>query len=121
MTASSVLIILLAFQIKHFVCDFPLQKFPYMYQNKGKYLHFGGILHALVHAIGTAIICELAGLPGWLVLADFIIHYHIDWAKMKLNNKYKLSPTNSENFWILLGFDQLLHQLTYIGMVWMLL
>jgi hypothetical protein len=36
----------------------------------------------------------------------------IDWAKMNAGNLYNLKPDNSEWFWILLGFDQLLHHLT---------
>ena len=34
---------------------------------------------------------------------------------------YNLKPDNSEYFWMLLGFDQLLHQLTYIGIIWIIL
>lgn len=31
---------------KHFIVDFPLQAFPYQYQNKGTYGHPGGLLHS---------------------------------------------------------------------------
>lgn len=105
--------------VKHFVCDFPLQAFPWMYRNKGTYGHAGGLAHAGVHLVGSA--CVLLALaPGflWLALVDMVVHYHIDWAKMNLGKRYGLRPDNSEWFWILLGLDQLLHMLTYVGMVW---
>lgn len=49
---------------------------------------------------------------------DGMIHYHIDWAKMNLNAKMGWGPTTHEQFWALLGFDQYLHALTYLGIVW---
>ena len=100
--------------IKHFICDFPLQATPWMYQNKGTYGHPGGVAHAVVHGIGTYFALGLV----WVAIFDVAIHYHIDWAKMNLNARYELKPDNSEWFWILLGFDQLLHMLTYIMFVW---
>lgn len=114
--------LILGLTVKHFVCDFPLQAFPWMYKNKGTYGHPGGLAHAGVHLVGSALVLW-AMAPGFisLALADFFIHYHIDWAKMSLGKRWGLRPDNSEWFWILLGLDQLLHSLTYIGMVWMIL
>lgn len=110
-------ILWLLFIIKHFVCDFPLQAFPYMYKNKGDYGHPGGALHSLIHMIGTfGIIYYVTSiLPLALVcsLIDFIAHYHIDWGKMNISRLYNLKPDNSEWFWIWMGFDQMLHYLTY--------
>lgn len=93
--------------IKHFICDFVLQ-YPRHYLNKGNYGKWGGVEHALIHGVGTALILGPA-----LGLLDFFIHYHIDWAKMNLNKHYGWTATTSEKFWTLLGFDQLLHLLTY--------
>lgn len=122
---TTMLCLLVAFQIKHFICDFPLQAHPYMYKNKGTYGHPGGIAHALIHGFGTMFLGIIFGLPftlwGMLVILDFVVHYHIDWAKMKLNNHYGWTPLTSEKFWILLGVDQLLHQLTYIWFIQIIL
>lgn len=52
-----------------------------------------------------------------LGLVDSIIHYHIDWAKMNLNAKMGWGPKTHEEFWWLLGIDQYLHALTYIGLI----
>ena len=58
------------------------------------------------------------GADAWVYgVVDAMIHYHIDWAKMNANNKLNLKADNSEWFWILLGFDQLLHHLTYFAIV----
>ena len=107
---------------KHFIIDFPLQ-FPYHYENKGTYGHPGGIQHALLHGVGTGIVFALTlgamfiPLAMILGLIDMLIHYHIDWAKMNLNKKLGWGPTTHEQFWWLLGLDQYLHALTYLGLV----
>jgi hypothetical protein len=110
--------LLIAFIIKHFICDFPLQ-FPIHYLNKGTYGHRGGIYHAAIHGFGTLLIAFYFDLPLYFALLDMVVHYHIDWAKMNLNKYWKLKPDNSEYFWWLLGVDQLLHYLTYAWFIWM--
>jgi hypothetical protein len=113
-----VLFLLVSLMFKHFICDFPLQK-AYMYKNKGTYLHPGGLLHAGIHGVGTALAVFLIMPPLGALFAlkmgllDSLIHYHVDWAKVKIGAKYDLKPDNSEWFWILLGLDQFLHFLTY--------
>ena len=110
---------LLCLFIKHFICDFPLQASPWMYKNKSTYGHAGGIAHAAIHSIGTfMVLAYWLGAAAWVfALADMMIHYHIDWAKMNLNSKFGWQASTSEWFWILLGFDQLLHHLTYFAIV----
>jgi hypothetical protein len=123
------LLLILALTVKHFICDFPLQMDPWMYRNKGTYGHLGGVCHAGIHAEGTclALLLVMPKAPeavGPILLAAFadgVIHYHIDWLKMRLNARWQLGPTTSEWFWVLLGADQLLHAITYIVIVWMLL
>ena len=113
--AQAVVLLLAFFGIKHFVVDFPLQK-PFQYLNKGTYGHPGGILHAGLHGLGTiAAIWIFADLPWLVIMAvfDAVVHYHIDWAKMNLNKRFGWGPTTHEEFWWLMGLDQLLHWLTY--------
>ena len=120
MTATMMLYLLLAFFVKHFAVDFLMQG-PYQYKNKGTYGHPGGILHAWLHCIGT-LVCLLFFTPYAILyaVADMILHYHIDWAKMNINAKMGWGPTTHEQFWWLLGADQFLHALTYIGMLMVL-
>jgi hypothetical protein len=106
--------------VKHFICDFPLQTSPWMYRNKGIYLHLGGITHSAIHAVGTwLVLVFFIGQQALLyALLDFVVHYHIDWAKLHLNKRYDWRPDNSNGFWILLGFDQLAHHITYFVIIY---
>lgn len=108
--------------LKHFIVDFPMQG-PYMYKNKGTYGHPGGILHARYHAGGTLLILALSSTSTVLcilaALFDGLVHYHVDWAKTNINSYMGWGPTTHEEFWYLLGADQLLHYLTYFLIVWM--
>lgn len=109
--------LLLALFTKHLIVDFFLQR-PYHYLNKGTYGHFGGIEHAILHAIGTLIV--LAPFTHWcwaLALLDGVIHYHVDWAKMNINKHFGWGPLTSEKYWWLLGLDQYAHTLTYLLIV----
>ena len=60
-------------------------------------------------------------LAAVIAILEIVAHYHIDWAKMNLNKYYNLGPLTSERFWWLLGFDQLLHNVCYIAIVWVVL
>lgn len=114
---------MLALVLKHFICDFPLQACPFMYLNKGTYGHIGGIFHAIIHVLGTFFVVAIFFSPlvaGAAAVVDGFAHYHIDFAKMRIGALMGWGPTTSEWFWILLGFDQLLHYLTYFGIVYAL-
>lgn len=109
-------------QVKHFLCDYPLQT-SYQLQNKGRYGHPGGILHSGIHVVGTLPVFLL--LPVSLTLAaavlvgEFLVHYHLDWGKAQV---MKATGWRSEDsgFWWAIGFDQFAHHLTYIAIVWVL-
>ncbi len=109
--------LLAALLTKHFVADFPLQG-PRHYLNKGHYGRWGGIEHALIHAVLTAFIL-LWFAPLWLTLvlalAEAVVHYHADWARMRLNAATGWTPDNGGKYWWLLGFDQWLHNATYVA------
>ena len=107
---------------KHFVVDFLLQR-KYQYANKGVYGHPGGLLHAGLHGIGTLACLVWFDWDAAIALAaaDAGIHYHIDWAKTNINEKMGWGPNTHEQFWWLLGLDQFLHTLTYIGIAAMVL
>lgn len=111
-------VILALLLVKHFFADFVLQS-RYQLHNKGLYGHWGGILHAFIHAIGTMIVFIIFG--DWraavlLGLVDGLVHYHVDWLKAQINQQYDLTVQH-KGFWMVLGCDQLLHQLTYVGLV----
>lgn len=133
-----IFVLLVIFQIKHFVADYPLQT-PYMLK---KFL--GGrdwiiplACHAGVHALFTLLIA-LAVKPevAFLVAGiDFTLHFIMDRIKASPNmlGKYKaltakdyMSSTPEQKkhntyFWWSLGLDQSVHHLTHYLIIWILL
>lgn len=115
----AIFLALLLLQAKHFVFDYVLQT-PFQYLNKGRYGHPGGVLHAGLHVIGTTA-AFLAITPGlalgaFILAAEFVLHYHIDWTKEQVMRRWKLSP-DMASYWYAHGADQFMHQATYIGIV----
>lgn len=113
-----IIFLLLALFTKHFFVDFPMQT-PFQWQNKGTYLHPGGLLHSFLHGVGTLIVVFLftfnPTLAIWLGVLDVLIHYHIDWAKMNINKEKGWKADKNPEFWTLLGLDQYLHAVTYLA------
>jgi len=130
--------------IKHFIADGALQT-AYQYLNKGIFGHPGGIIHALIHGIMTFLVVLAWSLyfdiSIWVVsiaafaIFDFITHYLTDWLKVRTTKKYRWSEMvmnddgtpkglmiYSNNFFIALLADQLVHGLVYTIIVhWALL
>jgi hypothetical protein len=108
--------ILVLLQIKHWYIDFVNQDMEEV-NHKGKYLHWLGVKHSVKQGLGTFVV--LWAVTGWhyvdiallLGAADFLFHYHIDWAKMNYGNRDITTP----QFWNHLGLDQMAHQLCYIA------
>jgi len=119
---TSLYVLLAALFIKHWYIDFVNQSQEEII-GKGIYGNAYGVMHSIKHGAATAIIMlffvfnfEVAVLVGFL---DFLIHYHIDWAKTNINNRYGYTA-EMPKFWLWLGADQLAHSLTYLWLVWLL-
>lgn len=118
---AAILVLLAVLQAKHALFDFALQT-SFMWQNKGRYGHPGGLLHAGLHALGTFVallvfvVDPLTALV--IAVAEFVLHYHIDWAKEGLTARFAPTP-NTATYWALFGLDQALHQWTYLAIVWL--
>jgi uncharacterized protein DUF3307 len=114
-----VIVSLTLFQVKHLICDYVLQT-PYMYLNKGKYFHPGGIFHAGIHAVGSILPVLVLGREPILIAAllgiEFVVHYHVDWLKEQINKRRGLTHAHAL-FWAIFGADQFLHQMTYVVMI----
>ncbi len=104
--------------VKHFVCDFVLQT-PWQIAQKGVYGAPGGLVHSGIHIAGTLLALIAVMTPVTTVvtvlIAEFIVHYHIDWAKEQTVRR--LNWKAGARFWNSIGFDQLLHALTYLAIV----
>lgn len=48
---------------------------------------------------------------------EALIHYHMDWLKVKICRKMGWTASNSNWYFHLLGIDQTVHYLTYVGMI----
>jgi len=118
----SIFILLALLFIKHWYIDFVNQSSEEV-AGKGTYGNAHGVMHSIKHGVGTFVIM-------WLFLADpllsiivgfidFVLHYHIDWAKININRRWNYTVEQPQ-FWAWLGADQLAHSLTYIGLVWLI-
>jgi Protein of unknown function (DUF3307) len=120
-TIKQALMLLLALQVKHIICDGPLQTLQ-MVRDKSVYLKPLGIIHALIHFAGSFIILLFAGLPLLLVLQlvllEFVLHYHIDFFKEKIVKHYDWYHSDGPFWWALIA-DQTLHHMTYVLLVWL--
>ncbi|MEX0852774.1 MAG: DUF3307 domain-containing protein [Bauldia sp.] len=109
--------ILAILEVKHFIFDYPLQT-AYHVNNKGKYGHPGGIIHSGLHILGTSaaflVVTPSLALGTAILAGEFLLHYHIDWAKDRVVRRNQLKAAD-RGFWWAIGADQLLHHLTYLA------
>ena len=118
------LTIMLLLQLKHWFADFWIQTYQQTVC-KGIYGHPVGISHTLEHVIGTIIALTIAnmfisisaGMILFLGFLDLLIHYHVDYVKMH----YGIKNSATTRYWREFGLDQLAHQLTYLGFVYLIL
>lgn len=123
--------LLVLFQIKHFICDFPLQN-QYML---GKMQATGWVLplaaHAFVQASGTWLVLHAWGLLFdkdyyayidviiGLAILDFIIHFTVDRIKASPTLGGRFNPAQPY-FWWALGADQMAHHLTHYVFIYII-
>ena len=117
MTSAAITLLALLL-VKHFICDFVLQT-PWQIAEKGIYGAPGGIVHSGIHIAGTLVALLAVRTPLSVTLpvliAEFAVHYHIDWGKEQTVRR--LDWRSGARFWNAMGFDQLLHGLTYLAIV----
>lgn len=102
--------------VKHFLCDYPLQT-PYMLRKvrpKGWFVPLTS--HAFVHAFFTFCILLLFTdivFAFLIFIAEFCAHWAIDyWKAQRARAEF-----GSRQFWNYLGLDQMLHNLTYLAII----
>jgi Protein of unknown function (DUF3307) len=115
------LLVIVALQAKHIICDGPLQTLA-MVRDKSSYGKPLGLLHALIHAVGSAVVLALFGLPltvvGSLALLDGVIHYHVDYTKENIVKTFGWTPAVGPYWWAMIT-DQSLHHMTAVLLVWL--
>lgn len=137
---TTVFLLLILFQIKHWICDYLLQNRYMLGKFKPGWGFVGPLAtHCVVHVVGTLLI--LCCLPPMaftkvaLILSlDFFVHFIMD--RIKASPKYlgrfealtkKDFPTatleqlrSNVRFWWSLGLDQMVHHLTHYVIIWMI-
>ncbi len=130
--------LLLAFQAKHWLADYPLQT-RYML---GKFRDWPGFVppllaHVGVHAAGTFLIACWFGATQALCLALFDAAAHFAMDRVKASKKLlgRFKPLTAETapnatlaewkandyFWWAMGLDQGFHHLTHYTIIWWLI
>jgi hypothetical protein len=105
--------------IKHWYIDFVNQTEAEV-KGKGIYGNLAGLAHSVKHGAATGVIMLLFVYSPYdaviLGLIDSLLHYHIDWIKMRFGTRD--ATTNA--FWAQLGLDQLAHSLCYLFLVYLI-
>jgi hypothetical protein len=117
----SIFILLALLFVKHWYIDFVNQTNEEV-AGKGTYGNAHGLMHSIKHGVATAVIFGLFtqdfAYSVTIGIIDFVLHYHIDWAKMNINRHYGYT-IDKPAFWAWLGADQLAHSLSYLALVWL--
>lgn len=116
-----ILLLLLLLQVKHYYADFVIQTYAQTVR-KGIYRDLCGISHSIDHIWTTLVVLFVYSFfytvnPGLIIMLAFIegvVHYHIDWIKVRFGTKDLTKPL----FWNQFGMDQLAHQITYLSMAY---
>jgi len=119
-----ILTILAALQIKHYIADFWIQSYAQTIK-KGIYWDPVGFSHTLDHVAGTLlvllILIPFINISPILILfcglIDLIVHYHVDWLKVRFGCKDNCNP----KYWREFGADQFAHQVTYLLFAYLLI
>lgn len=105
--------------VKHFVVDFVFQT-QHQIDRKGTYGDWIGFSHSIEHGLATFLVFMFfgIGLEASIILAttDTVVHYHIDYIKMRWGTK----DMYTKLFWTQFGMDQMFHALTYIELVYLI-
>jgi Protein of unknown function (DUF3307) len=112
--------LLLGFEVKHFIADYLMQP-GWILGGKGDMSKLGGYVHAAIHGVFSVIVLLIFSTPLWLIgtlfVAECIVHYVLDFAKIRYSQGIDIEK-DAGRYWALHGVDQLLHQLTYAAMIY---
>lgn len=131
---SKLFVLLILYQIKHFIADYPLQGKYMLGKFKPGWDFLGPLAaHCTVHGLFTYLIAMFAGYDNALNLSiiDFSAHFIMD--RIKASPKYlgRFKPLTAETyvkadkkalrsnvlFWWSLGLDQMVHHLTHYYLI----
>ena len=131
-------LLLVLYQVKHFLCDYPLQGRYMLGKFAGGYAWILPLTaHAGVHGIATLLIalCFKPQCAIQLAVFDMLTHFVVDRIKASPNMLGRFKPLTKETyptadasaiksntyFWSSLGADQAAHHLTHYAIIYWLL
>lgn len=119
---STLFLLLILFQIKHFLSDFCFQnQFMLRKSQSGWDFVLPLASHCLVHGLGTLIITLFFRSElWWLALVDFFIHFVMDRFRASPRWLGRFSNTSMSTYWQVMGVDQMVHHLTHYWVVYMI-
>ncbi len=109
------MILLTLLLIKHFWADWFFQSSEMAAKKGSSWLWLSA--HCGIHIFLSApllLFFTSVGTTVLLLILEFVLHFLIDWTKSRpiLSRLY---PMPTHNFWVLIGLDQLAHQLFYVA------
>ncbi len=114
---TTIFTLLVLFQIKHFLADFPLQtRWMLGKFQPGWEFVYPLLAHTAIHAIFTFFITLFFITPllaFGLAIFDLVVHFIVD--RLKAGPKYlgRFKNVQEAPFWICIGADQLFHHMTH--------
>jgi hypothetical protein len=119
----SFFVLFIGLELKHYLADYFLQP-SWIIAGKGDFRQPGGYAHAGIHAALTALVLLVAGaalpLIALIAVGEFVVHYLLDYGKIRYSAGVHITNKPSQ-FWALHGVDQMLHQLTYAAIIYVVI
>ena len=114
--------LLVVFQVKHYVADFPLQHEYMLRKTQASWSFLPPlVLHCAVHAgLTLMIVLIVAPRLWWLAAFDFAVHFVMDRVKSGPRYLGRYHDVTRQAYWNCFGFDQMVHHLTGYAIVWQL-
>ena len=116
--------LLILFQLKHFICDYPLQNRYMLGKMQPKDWFFPLLSHAAVHAAATFLIVmvftQALMAAIFIGLLDLLTHFLID--RLKASPSYGgRFKVEQPQFWWCLGADQMAHHLCHYFFIYLII
>ena len=119
---AQIFVLLVVFQIKHYLADFPLQRKWMLQKGIPGWGFLAPLLaHCGVHALGTLLIALVVDpSKSWVAIFDFVTHFVMD--RIKSGPRYlgRFNDIKQSSFWNCFGIDQMVHHLVGYTIIWIL-
>lgn len=121
--SGEIFLLFVVFHLKQYLGDFVLQTKYMLKKDAPDWGFFRPLFfHSLVHAAMTVfIVCFIDVKLWWLGAIDLILHFSMDRLKSSPKLLGRFNDITSDSYWRTFGFDQLIHNLTHVSLIWLAL